>query len=374
MKIPRCVNYDWLEVYALEDVNFPARTLSYYQSYYGATNVVPREYGTPMYKEMFTICSGRTKIFEVRRDVLSKRSEGGIFPDNCCHIRLCNRSCYFPDPVGLLIDIMKAHHLTYISTKRVDICLDFNHFDNGDNPASFLRKYHARKYAKFYQREFAGHGQDNWQDCYYNSIKWGSASSVLTTKLYNKTEEMSAVTHDKPYIREAWKNCGLDLNQDVWRVEFSIRPELRNLIRETDGKQLPVDIMQFRTRPQILNLFFMLADRYFRFCYVEKKPDGTLQRKDRCRQKILFKVGRDEIGYKPENEPTRKLPADKNLVRLVQRLVDLADEVHTAAEVDHLYYTARFIIDNFDGMDVYRQWAEGVLQTQLPSKYIGKPQ
>lgn len=368
----RCVNYDWVEVFAMESDHYPARTVSYYESYYGSLNVVRREYGTPMYRDMITIYNGKTKLIEVRRDPLSKASEGGIFPDRCCHIRLTNRSCYLPDPIGFLLAFLRTHHLEYVSTKRIDVCLDFNRFDGGDDPATFLRKYHARKYAKFYQREFFDHGRDQWQDAYYNSVKWGSPTSVITTKLYNKTEELARPKCGKPYIVDAWRACGLDVNLPVWRVEFSIRPDFKNLVKEATGETMPVDIMQFRTRGQLLNLFFMLADRYFKFCYVEKRPDGKLQRKDRCRRKMLFRIDAEQCGYKPYDEPTTAAAPDKVLFKMLDKLMELADETKTGQQLDHIYYTAKMIIEEYAVSDFYKEWLKNRLTALISTKYDTK--
>lgn len=365
----RCTNFDWLELYCVETDGYPARTPDYYCSVYGDANVSIRPYGTPMYREMFSICYAGKAMVEVRRNPLSKESEGGLFPDNACHIRLANRVCYYPDPVGFLYQFMRRHHLEYISTKRVDICLDFNRFDTGQDPARFLRSYFANKYAKINQCAFQNHGKDTWQSKEHNSAKWGSTSTGLTTKLYNKTMELNRQGHDKPYIRAAWKECGLSLDEDVWRVEFSIMPKFRNLIKSETGQVLPCDIMTFRTRSMLTELFFMLADRYFQFRYVEMDESGKLKRKDRCKEKLLFRISKEDRGWKPEVEPTERRSMDKTLLRIVDRLCDLADEQPRIEKFNHIMYTAQYIIDNYDCDDFIKHWATGIMDARRTERY-----
>lgn len=362
----RCINYDWVEVYCLEAEDLPPRTPEYYQGIVGRNNVQVREYGTPMYNQMFTILFHRKPLLEVRRDPMSRRSNGGIFPDNCCHVRLSNRVCYYPDPIGFLLSFLRKHHLQYISTKRIDICLDFNRFDGGDDPAAFLRRYHAGRYAKMYQREFADHGKDGWQSKLYNSVKWGSLSSDITVKLYNKTMELNRAGKDKPYIREAWKRCGLSLDKDVWRVEFSIQSQLKNMVKEDDGSIMPVDIMIFRTREDCLNMFMMLADRYFDFRYVEKREDGRLQRKDRCSRKMLFDIKPEQQAYRPIDIPTQKSSLDKSLMMVVKRLAGLAiEDANNVQDRNAIRRTCSIIVNNYAMNDFYLRWMHGLMEQEF---------
>ena len=54
MRNPRCINIDWLEVHAREGGGI--RRDAYYYSTAGY-NVKEREYGTRVYRQMFTICT-----------------------------------------------------------------------------------------------------------------------------------------------------------------------------------------------------------------------------------------------------------------------------------------------------------------------------
>lgn len=366
MSTCRCINYDWVEVFCLETEGFPPRTADYYRSIHGFDSVVVRDYGTPMYTEMFTVFSKKSPIMEIRRDPKSKQSEGGIFPDNCCHLRLPNRMCYGVDPIGFLFSFLKLHHLEFVSIKRIDLALDFVKFDSGDDPAAFLRRYHANKYAKMYQREFKNHGDDGWQTKLYNSIKWGSPSSDISTKLYDKTMELDRPSHDKPYIREAWKNCGLDTSKHVWRVEFSISSSYKNAVRDTDGSIMPIDLFSFRDRNLCLNMFMMLADRYFDFRYVETLPNGKLQRKDRCRRKVLFDIKPYQTAYRPLHEPTVKRAYDRTLFQVIKRLAEIANDVaETERQRTSVMTVCSMIVKHYAVDEFHYEWLSKVMDGEF---------
>ena len=76
----RCVNIDWLEVYALEDASkFPCNA-EYFRSQ--GYIVREREYGTRQYHEMFTLLDDNMNPFmEIRRNPKSGDSGfSGILP------------------------------------------------------------------------------------------------------------------------------------------------------------------------------------------------------------------------------------------------------------------------------------------------------
>ena len=94
----RCVNIDWLEVYAKEDSSrYPLNADYFRQCGYF---VKERDYGTRVYAEMFTVEDEEGHPFvEVRRHPLSGDSSFTGLDDYSCHLRLVNRACYYDDAV-----------------------------------------------------------------------------------------------------------------------------------------------------------------------------------------------------------------------------------------------------------------------------------
>lgn len=343
---PRCVNLDWLEVHCREKLTEP-RDFFYYLS--KGFRVEKREYGTRVYRQMFTIfAQNEEKLLEIRREPASTGLLG-IHDPNECHIRLCNRTCYFDNAAKFLADFLAEHEYTDVRISRVDICLDFVLFDKGDKPQDFVRRYFRHKYAKINQGRISGHGEDSWSGQEWNSISWGSLSSPITTKMYNKTMELYDPKLDKfskPYIREAWFRCGLiddilrvtkDGNKvDVWRVEFSIRSAVKDWVPiEIDGKAKNYQSIRntlecYMGRDRLIVMFASLSQHYFRFKKVKKN-----QRKDRCKDKILFEWDTNQVVYKV-GRPDTALGSGTSFKSMYNRFIEKLrayQDSHTDKEI-----------------------------------------
>lgn len=305
----RCVNLDWLEVHAME-CSTEARDAKFYRS--KGIEVREREYGTRVYREMFTIYgTDGLPLLEVRR-MPTSCGVGGIHAFNECHLRLVNRSCYFDDAAASFAQFLDDYGYYNVRISRVDICLDFIKFDLGDDPAHFVSRYFKHRFAKINQGRITSHGEDRWDGQTWNSLSWGSPSSAVTTKLYNKTMELYDVKTDsfsKPYIRHAWFLCGFidDWQRvtlkgervDVWRLEFSIRSAVKGWVainidgHESKYQSIRNSLSVYDSRDKILVMFASLARHYFRFKIYEEG-----QRKDRCKDKVLFRWEQNEVCYK----------------------------------------------------------------------------
>lgn len=313
--VTRCVNLDWLEVHAREPINQP-RDATYYMEKGFIVHI--RDYGTRVYRQMFVLeGNDGENLLEIRRDPASQ-GLNGIHDPNECHIRLCNRTCYFDNAAEAFSQFLSEHGYTDIRISRVDICLDFVKFDKGDDPQAFVRRYFRHKYAKINQGRINTHGEDTWTGQEWNSLSWGSKTSAVTTKLYNKTMELHDTKTDtfkKPYIRQAWQLCHMidnwqrcTLNGEVvyvWRVEFSLRSSVKGWVPiEIDGnpknyQSLRNTLECYEGRDKLLVMFASLANHYFHF---KKYKIG--KRKDRCADKILFDFSGTQITYKlSTNDP-----------------------------------------------------------------------
>lgn len=323
MNVPssqRCVNLDWLEVHCFEPTNDP-HDATYFRR--AGLEVVEREYGTRVYKEMFTVSDRRGNPFvEVRRNPYSQGFQG-VHAAEECHLRLVNAACYYDDAALRLQNFMDTYGYTFNRIARVDICLDFEKFDEGDDPAKFLSRYLRQVYSKINQGNITAHGTDRWDGQLWNSVSWGSPSSAIGTKFYNKTQELydpTSGTFKKPHIRYAWLQCGLidDFHKvmkkskdgwyqpQIWRIEFSIRSSVKKWFTiELNGKERNYQSIRntldmYDCREKLVTLFAALQQHYFHFKHYEHG-----KRKDRCDDKVLFvwkgvqttyKVGRDDIS------------------------------------------------------------------------------
>lgn len=349
--ISRCVNLDWLEVAALEPVDMP-HDADYFRSC--GWVVHERDYGTRVWGQMFTLEDQEGASFlEVRRKPKSE-----IIAFNVCHLRFVNRYCYFPNAAQIMTEFMERYNYDFQRISRIDICLDFEKFDYGDNPRDFLRRYIEGKYSKINQADVSAHGSDKWAGRVWNSVSWGSPASDIGTKFYCKTLELYDPTtkhYGKPYIRQAWFESGLiddPINvrkrrpdgswyePEIWRVEFSIRSSVQRWFTiELNGRQKQKQSIRntldmYDSREKLLILFASLADHYFHFkhlikrykFYEEGHTDGYPLRKDRCPDKLLFRWKTLTFIYKVEKTSvaTSSKP-DHHLVTLLSRLREFRD-------------------------------------------------
>ena len=318
----RCCNLDWLEIHALEPAADP-HDASFFRR--AGLDVQEREFGTRVYKEMFTVCDRMGNPFvEVRRNPYSVGFQGLHSPQEC-HLRLVNAACYYEDAAARLQHFMDDFDYTFNRISRVDICLDFELFDRGDDPAKFLARYLRQTYSKINQGTITAHGTDRWDGQVWNSVSWGSPTSAIGTKFYNKTMELydqASGTYKKPHIRYAWLKCGLidDFHKvlkkkdggwytpQIWRVEFSIRSSVKNWVAiELNGEakhyqSIRNTLDMYDSREKLVTLFAALSQHYFHFKYYEKG-----QRKDRCRDKVLFDWGGVQLTYKVEHADIQRL-------------------------------------------------------------------
>lgn len=325
-KIKRCINIDWLEVYCLESNDrFPCNAEYFRRQGY---LVKEREYGTRVYKEMFEIVNDMgDPLVEIRRNPASGESDfHGLLPCST-HIRLPNWMLYQGNPINFLREFLLKNDYIFKRIYRIDIALDFEKFDSGDVPARFARRYLQGRFRKINQCELSVHGKDRWSVIDYNSLSWGSKSSMVTTKLYNKSLELKQAKNDKPWIKTAWMMNGLIDNPcsmtkmnfagelyhpDIWRVEFSMMSQADGWIvmEFNNGKKqikqtIPHKLSLFDSDDKLWQRFQDLAFNYFQFKIAEKKkvkrglveeslskvgsgPNEEWQRKDRCADKVLF--------------------------------------------------------------------------------------
>ena len=364
----RCVNLDWLEVHCMEPIGQP-HNANYFRNV-GLT-VSERDYGTRVYREMFTVNDPHGNPFvEVRRAPYST-GYGGIHAEEECHLRLVNAACYYDNAAALLQQFLDSYNYTFNRITRADICLDFEFFDEGDDPAAFLSRYLRQVYSKINQGNITAHGADRWNGQVWNSVSWGSPTSAIGTKFYNKTMELYDAadgTYRKPHIRYAWLKCGLidDFHKvlkkkdggwytpQIWRVEFSIRSSVKKWFTiELNGEERHYQSIRntldmYDGREKLLTLFASLQQHYFHFKYYEKD-----QRKDRCRDKLLFrwfnqqrtyKVGRDDISSILGEGRKQKKPYDTLIKKLREYqqakpqkdIVDACQIIIRAIEGDYL--------------------------------------
>lgn len=331
----RCVNLDWLEVYCIER----SGGMSANDFRQAGIQVEERDYGTRIYHSMFTLLdSDANPLLEVRR--LPKNP---LMPSGSCHIRLVNATCYRDDAVQVLRDFLNRFNYTLINVSRVDICLDLILFDDNTRPRVFMQRYMRGKFSKLNQADIHAHGSDRWTGRVWNSVSWGSPSSPISTKMYNKTLELYDPLTDsyaKPHIRWSWLQCGLidDFNrctldgatQEIWRVEFSIKSAVKNWVTielNGDSKRyysIRNSLEMYDSRDKLLTMFASLSEHYFHF---KRYMMGV--RKDKCPDRMLFRWKGEQKVIKVEHaDMVSARTPDPILLQLIKKLKLYIDTGH----------------------------------------------
>lgn len=316
----RCVNLDWLEVSCDEDCSLYPCNADFFreQGFF----VHERDYGTRVWGEVFTIedQDGHDWI-EIRRAPPSGNSEFKGLTEFSCRLRVVNAQLYVKDCTQRLLAFLVRFNYTFKRIFRIDIAYDFEKFDYGDQPARFARRYIERKFRKINQCKLRVIGDDNWTDFDWESLSWGSQTSMVSTKMYNKSKELKTVSKQKTWIPMAWFENGLiddPINRtkrredgtiyepEIWRIEFSMKSKAdRWLVIENQGGKhvkktaIPHTPDMFDSPDKLWQRFQDLAYHYFRFKIAEyndeRDKDGNLipKRKDLCADKRLFRFDDD---------------------------------------------------------------------------------
>ena len=332
----RCVNIDWLEVFAME-IGAPHDAAYFIRAGFV---VHEREYGTRIYNEMFTL-DGQDghPLLEVRRN-----PKNPLMPSCACHLRLVNRTCYFNNACDIMRDFMHNYAYEFQRISRIDICLDLVRFDDNTIPRVFMQRYMRGRFSKINQANIHSHGSDRWTGRVWNSVSWGSPTSMIGTKFYNKTLELydpKTDSYGKPYIRQAWLQAGMIDNLDrctlhgeqveVWRIEFSIKSGVKRwFVIELDGKakkyqSIHNTLDMYDTKEKQLTMFAALAQHYFHF-----KRYVMDRRKDLCPDRRLFNFTEQQTVIKPEHNSTLSETAPSSeLLMLIRKLRLFLETCHT---------------------------------------------
>lgn len=125
----------------------------------------------------------------------------------------------------------------YIGISRIDICVDSEYQDIKNLTDGLRNRTILMKGNKKVQEYYS---IDRKEGIDYEGVKFGSAVSAYTFKIYNKSKEIAEESM-KYYILDYWKENGFAADAIIWRYEFSIL-DLDEITlsngKEPDGREL----------------------------------------------------------------------------------------------------------------------------------------
>lgn len=244
-------------------------------------SAVLRPYGTRVYKYICDVSLHGIPLMTICYEPLSKISAGGIMDDRMCHVKLENEWCYNDGWADVFKDALRVFRLKPIRPSRIDLAGDLQHFECG-MPANVLASgLMQRRYYKIHQSRWRANGNDA-ADLSWNSLAFGSKSSPVFTRFYNKSMELRE-GKDKQYIRECWENAGLDVSRDVWRVEFALTDTGKEVLDSETGERFDISIEDIDTHDKVTALFCYYAQHYWDI----RKVEQDVSRYD-CKRLAMF--------------------------------------------------------------------------------------
>lgn len=325
------INVDWLQLYC-HDANTENLAVQY--NGISAFEFRLEPHGTRHFKELWKVvnCDGDDYA------IIQRVPHSSIISSDGAVIQLCNRELYKPYFASEFIMFLASHKFTYKSISRLDVCFDSNVLRNGLKHSTFIKRLMQGVYLKNNQSKVQWHFDSianvgKPMEC--NSCKFGSQSSSVSTKMYNKTLELKECKN-KPYIVENWGYNGLDTEKDVWRIEISIKSDATNTIRTSTGEVFRLSPDSLHLKSMVQDIFFSYASKYFSF----KRNDGT---KNKTRMKGVEIFPRDRkltmhpVRITYEKDSTR---ADRIFVKKLHSLFD------TLPNIDETTWNAIWEVSN----------------------------
>jgi len=271
MNIPPILNYDWIQVNASIDCTLTFKYHSFYV-------IKLQPFSTRHFKIVEEIYRNNKRIATVTRQPLSD-----IIPPNTVLIKFDNWVLYSFNMFDYTKEFLSLNNLIFHNISRLDVCADFTRFANDMEPSNFIKNYLYEKYLRL-GRTTAGTSYFRQQKTKinFNSLKFGSNLSDVSTYLYNKTLEMTTQKW-KPWIAKKWQEAGIDKNIDVWRLEISLKSSAKALTDFETGETQHLNDINI-LKPEFLpTLFETFREKYFSFVV----QDGQ-QKKSRMKKLHLF--------------------------------------------------------------------------------------
>lgn len=286
------ISTDWVEIYGSLDLAASSwHTLEH--GYLGEYEFKRKPYGTRVYQFIFEVSRAGTEFMTICCMPLSKRSCGGIMNDDMCHVKIANYWLYRDDWYSIFTHALHLFVINPVKLSRLDICCDWQCGMCGMWARDLLSGLMKNRYYKIHQASWRANGDDS-QVQKWHSLAFGSKSSPVFTRFYNKTLELQVTGKD--YIREHWKLAGLNLERDVYRVEFAMHDTGKQVLDDETGEIFDISLEDISDRQHVADLFFHYAQHYF-----DIRKAGTAAKRTDCTPVRLFPTVSDH--FRPVQRP-----------------------------------------------------------------------
>ena len=261
------VSCDWLELFTYVRNDTLLQSIS--ETEIKGFTIKREGEGTAFFENRFFVLSGKTKVA-----TLLTKPRARFINKRTALLKLTNRCLYYQGWSTLASELMEALGLQYKGITRIDICCDLMRFANGYRPHKLIKEYITKGYGEdgYIHRkgsnEFSCHGsKDRGGVSKLNYISFGSRKGNVRAYIYNKSKELRDGNHSKPWIKELWKENGLQetAKADIWRCEISIKARGLNLLNFETGELFKLRPEYVDTQKAIEKIFLVYAKKYLSF-------------------------------------------------------------------------------------------------------------
>lgn len=280
------------------------------------------DYGTRFYSVMINVYYGR-ELF----GILLSYPRAKNMRANSFQMKIYNRWLYRPDVWQMLAYVCGTLGLVPQRISRLDLAADFNKFACGLHPIEFIRQFMSGELKKkgrsegrvnflqeYVTSKAAGVSRDT---LHFNALTIGKRSSDACCYLYNKTLEMKE-GQMKPWIVQAWKDAGLNIDE-VWRLEISLTTKALRCLDKDTGDYVEFGVANL-TDPDSSFTTLKLFHIYLQSLFFFFRPSGQ---RNVSREKMLPLFG-DPIPF------TRVVLRDCNPSDRAERV--LVKKLHTMVD------------------------------------------
>ena len=303
-------------------------------------------YGTSIFQDMYTIGMDGKQIA-----ILTLHPRMKHMNPHLGLLKILNPILYLPNLDRIVYNLLFDLRLEVLGVSRLDLCADFHRFTDYADVQDFIRDFLSVKIWKIGQAKYKCAGKvakaPTLPHCKRKSkrnpanevesfkvigkqsarhnfqyLRFGSHVSDVSAYLYNKTQEFIDVKR-KNYIEEMWTHSGINPNETVWRLEFSIKGNGIKFIDTTSGEfsQKTLDMVLDPTlREQLYNACFL---KWWIFRY----NDGQL-RKDRMKPVRMLEI--DSSIYEP-----RAIDCSDETSRENKRMITALEKTYDEIRIKH---------------------------------------
>lgn len=340
------ISVDWLSIYV--------STLGKKTPNIGSIRAM--DYGTQVYQF--------TEYYQINEKdvaVLTYAPRSSALVHDTGIIKVLNEYLYTEDIYTLVNNILEDWGLVALSVSRLDICADFHRFVDYAVMDDFFEDFLSCKIWRIGKGKFKVIGKERRRlqdDTFavqgvqsarhsFQYIRFGGNTSDISAYLYNKSLEFKEVK-EKNYIKEMWRQNGLDDDKDVWRLEFSLKGNAVKIIDEVTGEVYFDKLEIVKDDNLIRRLYATLYGRYFDF----RVNDGQ-QRKDRMKKCNLLKL--NDMPFKLSKfvlSPDTTI-GDKRLITSMERVYN--ELRHANEEYAAIINWAKHDIIRYKNLEMWAQ-------------------